>query len=177
MDFAESDEHELLRSTAADLAARFGHEYFVEQARSGGKTDELWQAFADHGLLGVHLPEAYGGGGAGISELAIVCEEAAAQGCPMLLILVSAAICAEVIARFGSEAQRSEWLPGLAGGDKMAFAITEPDAGSNSHKIATTARRDGDVYRLNGAKTFISGVDECARTLVVARTGVDEQSG
>ena len=177
MDFAESDEHQLLRTTAADIAAGFGHDYFVDKARTGGKADELWQAFADHGLLGVHLPEAYGGGGAGITELAIVCEEAAAQGCPMLLILVSAAICAEVIARFGTDAQKDAWLPGLASGDKMAFAITEPDAGSNSHRIGTTATRDGDVYRLNGSKTFISGVDECARTLVVARTGVDEQSG
>src|SRR5947209_4582071 len=106
MEFAESEEHQLLRTTAAELAGRFGHDYFVRTARAGGKADELWQAFADHGLLGVHLPEQYGGGGAGITELAIVCEEAAAQGCPMLLILVSAAICAEVIARFGSEQQK-----------------------------------------------------------------------
>jgi alkylation response protein AidB-like acyl-CoA dehydrogenase len=59
----------------------------------------------------------------------------------------------------------------------MAFAITEPDAGSNSHNIATVARRDGDVYRLSGSKTFISGIDESRWVLVVARTGVDEDSG
>ena len=59
----------------------------------------------------------------------------------------------------------------------MAFAITEPDAGSNSHKIATTATRDGDIWRLNGTKYYISGADESEAVLVVTRTGVDEDTG
>ena len=106
-----------------------------------------------------------------------MCEEVAAQGCPLLLILVTAAICAEVISRFGTDAQRAEFLPPIIGGEKMAFAITEPDAGSNSHNISTVARRDGDIYRLTGSKTFISGIDESKWVLVVARTGIDEESG
>jgi alkylation response protein AidB-like acyl-CoA dehydrogenase len=171
MDFDESPEHGLLRSAVRDLGASFGHEYFVEQARRGQKSDALWQTIGDHGFLGVHLPEAYGGGGGGISELAIVTEELAAQGCPLLLILVSAAICGELLARFGTDAQRAEWLPGLSAGEKMVFAITEPDAGSNSHNLSTVATRDGDVYRLRGSKTYISGVDEAGAVLVVARTG------
>jgi len=177
MDFAESPEHALLRSAVRDIGAGFGHDYFVEQARSGRKTDELWQAIAEHGFLGVHLPEEYGGGGAGISELAIVTEELAAQGCPLLLILVSAAICGELLARFGTDEQRATWLPGLATGEKMVFAITEPDAGSNSHNLSTSATRDGDVYRLRGTKTYISGVDEAAAVLVVARSGTDAETG
>jgi alkylation response protein AidB-like acyl-CoA dehydrogenase len=174
MDFRESDEHQLLRQAVGDLAGRFGHAYFLAKSREGGKTDEMWQALADQGFLAVHLPEAYGGGGAGIQELAIVCEEVAAQGCPLLLILVSPAICGELISRFGSEEQKAEWLPWLAGGGKMAFAITEPDAGSNSHSISTVARRDGDMYRISGTKTYISGVDEAAQVLVVTRTSVGE---
>jgi alkylation response protein AidB-like acyl-CoA dehydrogenase len=177
MDFAPNPDHELLSQSVADIANSFGHSWFAEAARTGGDAGELWDAIADHGFLGVHIPEDYGGGGAGISELAIVCEEAAAAGCPMLLILVSAAICAEVINRFGTTTQKKEWLPGLAAGEKMAFAITEPDAGSNSHKLSTTARRDGDAYRLKGTKTFISGVNESARVLVVTRTGIDESTG
>ena len=177
MDFEETDEHQMLRSAAAEIAAKFGHDYFIEQARTDGRTQELWQAMADQGFLGVHLPEEFGGGGAGITELAIVCEESAAQGCPLLLILVSAAICAELIARFGSPHQRSAWLPGLVSGDKMAFAITEPGSGSNTHGISTHARRDGDIYRINGSKTFISGVDEAERLLVVTRTHTDEPTG
>src|SRR5688572_15139002 len=147
MDFAESPEHVMLREAVRKVAAGFGHEYFAEKARTDGRADELWDAIGELGFLGVHLPEEWGGGGGGISELAIVCEELAAEGCPLLLILVSAAICAEVIARFGDESQKERWLPGLASGEKMVFAITEPDAGSNSHNISTTARRDGDVWR------------------------------
>jgi alkylation response protein AidB-like acyl-CoA dehydrogenase len=177
VDFAESAEHEMIRSAVRDLAAPFGHDYFAEQTRTGGKTDELWQVVADHGFLSVHLPPEFGGGGGGITELTIVSEELAAQGCPMLLLLVTAAICAELIARFGSDAQKREWLPALGSGEKMAFAITEPDAGSNTHRLSTTATRDGDIYRLRGTKTYISGVDEARAVLVVARTGTDDITG
>ena len=65
----------------------------------------------------------------------------------------------------------------MATGKKMVFAITEPDAGSNSHNIATTATRDGDVYRLSGSKTYISGVDEADAMVVVTRTGTDPDTG
>jgi alkylation response protein AidB-like acyl-CoA dehydrogenase len=173
VDFAESPEHEMIRAAVRNLAAPFGHAYFAEQVRSGGKTTELWQAVADHGFLSVHVPEEYGGGGGGISELTIVSEELAAQGCPLLLLVVSAAICAELITRHGSDAQKGRWLPALGSGEKMAFAITEPDAGSNTHRLTTTATRDGDVYRVRGTKTYISGVDESAAILVVARTAPD----
>lgn len=177
MEFEASPEQEMLRDAVGKIGAGFGHSYFQEQTRTGGKTDELWQAVAEPGFLSVHLPEEYGGGGGGISELAIVTEELAAQGCPLLLILVSAGISAEVVARFGTEEQKQRWLPGLTTGEKMVFAITEPDAGSNSHNLSTTATRDGDVYRIRGTKTYISGVDEASAVLVVARTGVDEESG
>ena len=174
MDFTESDEHAQLREAVRAVGAKFGHEYYAQCTHDDIRPEALWQAVADHGFLGVHLPEEYGGGGAGIYELAIVCEELAALGSPLLLILVSAAISAEVIAKFGDGKQKQQWLPGLASGTKMVFAITEPDAGSNSHRISTTAARDGDIYRLNGSKTYISGVDEAPQVLVVCRTGYDD---
>src|ERR1700704_525397 len=177
MEFGASPEQEMLRDAVAKIASGFGHAYFQEQTRNGPRTAELWRAVAEPGFLSVHLPEEYGGGGGGMSELAIVTEELATQGCPLLLVLVSAGISAGVVARFGTEAQKQRWLPGLATGEKMVFAITEPDAGSNSHNLSTTATRDGDVYRLRGTKTYISGVDEAATVLVVARTGFDEASG
>ena len=177
MDFAESPEHEMLRAAVRDVAAKYGHEYYAEKVRAGERATELWDAIGELGFLGVHLPEEYGGGGAGMVELAIVCEELAAQGCPLLLILVSPAICGELIATFGTAAQKDRWLRPMTEGAKMVFAITEPDAGSNSHNIATTATRDGDVYRLNGSKTYISGVDEADAMVVVTRTSTDPDSG
>ena len=176
MDFRETDEHAMLRAAVAGIGASFGHDYYAERARSGGKVEELWQAVADQGFLAVHLPEEWGGGGGGISELAIVCEELGAQGCPLLLILVSPGISAEVIAEFGTDEQRRTWLPGLVAGEKVVFAITEPDAGSNTHNLSTVATRDGDVWRLNGRKTYISGIDEARAVLVFARTGTDDET-
>ena len=133
MDFAETAEQLLLRSSVAELAARYGHPYWLGKARAGEKTRELWDEVGRLGYLGVSIPEEYGGGGHGIVELAIVAEELAAAGCPLLFIVVSPAICGSVIGRSGTAEQKERWLPGLASGTtKMAFAITEPDAGSNS---------------------------------------------
>ena len=168
--FTESVERQELRKHVAKLASGYGREYFVRQARSGGKTTDLWLAIGKNGYLGINIPEEYGGGGGGIGDIAAVCEELAAQGCPLLMMVVSPAICGTVIARFGTEEQKRRWLPGLCDGTAtMAFAITEPDAGTNSHNITTTARRDGDGWVLNGRKIYISGVDEAANVLVVAR--------
>jgi alkylation response protein AidB-like acyl-CoA dehydrogenase len=170
MDFAETAEQRLLRSSVAEVAARYGHPYWLGKARAGEKTRELWDEVGRLGYLGVSVPEEYGGGGHGILELAIVAEELAAAGCPLLLIVVSPAICATIIARSGTTEQKERWLPGLASGElTMAFAITEPDAGSNSHNLSTVARADGSDWVLSGRKTYISGVDEADAVLVVGR--------
>jgi hypothetical protein len=168
--FTESEERQTLRKEVAKLASGYGREYFTAQARSGGKTTDLWLAIGKNGYLGINIPEQYGGGGGGIGDIAAVCEELAAQGCPLLMMVVSPAICGTVISRFGTEEQKQRWLPGICDGTQtMAFAITEPDAGTNSHNITTTGRRDGDEWVLNGRKIYISGVDEAASVLVVAR--------
>jgi hypothetical protein len=171
MDFAETDEQRMLRSSVAKMAATYGPEYLRAKAKAGEKTSELWAEAGKAGFLGVAVPEEYGGGGGGMVELAIVAEEIAAAGCPLLLIVVSPAIAATVIATSGSAEQRDRWLPGFADGSvKMSFAITEPDAGSNAHRITTTARRNPDGgWLLSGQKYYISGVDETDATLVVAR--------
>ena len=175
--FTEPSERQDLRKEVAKLASGYGREYFVKQARGGGKTTDLWLDMGKHGYLGVAVPEEYGGGGGGIGDLAAVCEELAAMGCPLLMMVVSPAICGTIIARFGTEEQKQRWLPGIAEGTTtMAFAITEPDAGSNSHNITTTARRDGDEWVLKGRKIYISGVDEADSVLVVARTA-DAKTG
>ncbi|MCR3722944.1 MULTISPECIES: acyl-CoA dehydrogenase family protein [Prauserella salsuginis group] len=175
--FTESEEREALRQAVSELAQKYGHDYYIERARGGGKTTELWDEAGGLGYLGVSVPEEYGGGGGGIGDLAAVCEEFCAAGTPMLLMVVSPAICATVIARYGTDDQRARWLPGFADGSvRMAFGITEPDAGSNSHRITTTAARDGGDWVLNGRKVFVSGVDEADAVLIVGRT-TDARTG
>src|SRR5271166_3774550 len=170
VDFAESAEHRALRAAVGDIAAKFGPRYYAERAAARRSCTELWRALGDAGFLGVNIPEEYGGGGGGLTELALVCEEIAAAGTPLLLLLVSAAISAEMISEFGTEEQRKSWLPGLASGAaKVVFAITEPDAGSNTLRISTTATRDGEDWVLTGTKYYISEVDEAEALLVVAR--------
>ncbi|MFK8910322.1 acyl-CoA dehydrogenase family protein [Streptomyces sp. YS-3] len=159
----ESQELKDLRAAVAALGRRHGR---------GHEREALWAEAAKLGYLGVNLPEEYGGGGGGMAELSIVLEELGAAGCPLLMMVVSPAICGTVIARFGTEEQKRAWLPGLADGSRtMAFGITEPDAGSNSHRITTTARRDGESggWILTGRKVFVSGVDIADATLIVGR--------
>ncbi|MCG0289576.1 acyl-CoA dehydrogenase family protein [Streptomyces sp. PSAA01] len=164
----DTPERVALRAAVSSFAK--GHAPGGPQERDGVR--ELWAEAGKLGYLGVNLPEEYGGGGGGITELSIVLEELGAAGCPLLMLVVSPAICGTVIARFGTAGQKERWLPGLADGSlTMAFGITEPDAGSNSHRITTTARREDDGgWILNGRKVFISGVDIADATLIVGRT-------
>jgi alkylation response protein AidB-like acyl-CoA dehydrogenase len=169
----ESEEHQALRSAVAALGSRFGRDYMTRVVREEGHPEELWAEAAKLGYLGVNLPEEHGGGGGGMYELSLVLEELGASGAPLLMMVVSPAICGTVISRFGTPEQKAAWLPGLADGSRtMAFGITEPDAGSNSHRITTTARRDGDSgdWILSGRKVFVSGVDIADATLIVGRT-------
>ncbi|GAB2639764.1 acyl-CoA dehydrogenase family protein [Kribbella swartbergensis] len=171
MSFIESEERQALRKAVGELGKKYGYEWFNRQARTGGHTKELWLEAGKLGYLGVNLPEAYGGGGGGMADLSIVLEELGAAGCPLLMMVVSPSICGTVIARFGTDEQKEHWLPVLADGTTiMAFAITEPDAGSNSHEITTTARRTEDGWSLTGRKVFISGLDVAKAVLVVGRT-------
>lgn len=177
----ESETTTMLRQTVRDICAPFGHEYFLEVSRTHGHPRKLWSALGAAGLLGVSVPEEFGGGGAGTAELVIVTEEVAASGSPLMLLALSPAVCATTLVAHGTPAQQERWLPGLVSGeDVLAFAITEPDAGSNSHRIRTTATRTENGWSISGAKTYISHVDNAQGILLVAKvraqdsvTGVD----
>jgi alkylation response protein AidB-like acyl-CoA dehydrogenase len=166
----DTSDQQLIRQSTAAIAARYGHAYYAERARDGGNIAELWADLGQAGLLGVHLPAEYGGGGAGLTELVIVTEELAAHGMPLLIAVISPAICGSILAAHASPAMKASWLPGLADGTRrMAFALTEPDAGSNSHNVSTAARRAGPGWVITGGKYYISAVDECEALLLVAR--------
>jgi alkylation response protein AidB-like acyl-CoA dehydrogenase len=166
----DTDDHRAIRESVAKIADRYGPSYFLERARADGDIDELWAELGAAGLLGVHLPEEYGGGGAGLQEAVVIVEELAAHGMPMLIWVISPAMIGSVLAEHASDELKQRWLPGIADGStRVAFGLTEPDAGSNSHQVSTTATRDGNGWRISGSKYYISAVDHCDAILVVAR--------
>ncbi len=173
-----SDEERALREAVGGIARSFGPDYYQRQVDDGGNCAELWATLGEKGYLGVHLPEEYGGGGLGLSELALVVEETAMAGCPLQAMLFSPGVTGTILERSASDAQKARWLPGVASGEmRLSFAITESDAGSNAHRIATRADRRGDTYVINGQKVFITGMESADWVMVVARTAVDEATG
>lgn len=173
-----SEEETLLRTTVSKIVGKYGHEYYRQKSLTGEPMQELWDELGRNGYLGLNIPEEFGGSGAGLTQLAIVLEEMSAGGCPELAMVLSQGIAGSVFSLHGSDVQKQQFLPGIADGSlKFVFALTEPDAGSNSHNVSTTATRDGDEWVVKGTKYYISGVDHCDRFLLVARTGRDEKSG
>ncbi|MGV0818160.1 acyl-CoA dehydrogenase family protein [Martelella sp. AMO21009] len=172
-----SEHHAMLRDSVGKLVAGFGRKYFQDVYKRGAKPVELWDALGEAGFLGVHVAEEFGGGGGGMADYNVIVEETAAQGCPILSLVIGS-ICAPIIQQHGSDEIKADWLPGLASGKKrLAFAITEPDAGSNTHKVSTVCRPDGNGWSIKGAKYWTSAVDEVDAIMVVARGEVLDERG
>jgi alkylation response protein AidB-like acyl-CoA dehydrogenase len=174
-----SEEELAIRASVRGICEGLGKRYAREIYEAGEPPTEAWRALAEKGFVGINIPRVWGGGGLGMSGLAIVGEEVAAAGVPTLMLVVSSAIGGSILARHGTEQQNERWLRGIAAGTtKFAFAITEPDAGTNTHNLRTEIKRDGDRYLLNGQKVFISAVEEATEVLVIARMrGSDGQLG
>lgn len=179
MNFDLTDEQRMICDTADRVGAAFGPDYWLEQDRAKAFPQALWQAICDAGLCGVALPEAYGGSGLGMQEMALIVEHLAASGGGATLgqlFMINPIFGGVSLSRFGSERQKAEMLPALtAGRMNFCMALTEPDAGSNTLELRSFARADGDGWRLTGQKIWITGVKEGHKMLVVARTKkVDE---
>lgn len=161
---------EVVEATAS-VAARFDEGYWREHCRDHRRPVELWEALAKSDLLGLGVAEEQGGAGGGLVHVAAVVETLAAAGLPLFSLLTTH-ICRELLLRHGSDEQRRAHLAATAAGERVfAFAITEPDAGTNTFAIRTTARETADgTLRLSGQKVFISGIDEADVVVVVART-------
>ena len=177
LELRPTDEERLMRETVRSICASYGPEYARRKTESGEPPTELWDELASRGYMGVNVPEQYGGGGLGMRALSAVAEEMAATGNALLLIVVSPAIAGSILARHGTEEQKDRWLRGIgAGTTKIAFAITEADAGSNSHQLKTAIERRDGRFHLRGQKTYISGVEDADAVLVVARTRLEDGS-
>lgn len=172
MDFSLSQEHELVR----EMAYKFGQTQILpglaERDREAKSDRASLEKMAEAGVLGVSIPAKYGGQDTDYISLGIVCEELErADTSARVVMSVHSGLHCLTLLQWGTEEQKQRWLPGIASGETIAaFAITEPDAGSNSHRITTTARRDGSDWIISGQKTFISGIELADVVLVVSRT-------
>jgi len=174
MDFLLSDDQKMIAETARKVGDQFGLDYWRNLDARKSFPAEFWSAVCEAGLCGVALPEKYGGAGLGMLEMALIIETLAGCGGGSTvgqLFMVNPIFGGVSIARFGSEAMKSELLPKLVAGKiNCCMALTEPDSGSNSLEITTFATREGNGWRLNGRKIWITAVDAAQKMLVIART-------
>ncbi len=170
---AESEELASIRREARALAGRFGDPYWRECDAEHRFPWDFYKAFAEAGWLGIAIPPEYGGSGLGIREASILLEEVAASGAAMngATALHLTIFGLNPVVKHGSEELKREVLVPAAAGDlHVAFSITEPDAGSDTPSITTSAVRDGDHYLLRGKKVWTSKAQESSMALVLART-------
>ena len=173
MDFDLSPDQLALREAVGRLCAAFGDDYWLARDREGGFPHELHRALADAGFLGICIPPEYGGSGLGITEAALMMHTIAASGAGMsgASAVHMNIFGLEPVVRHGTAEQKARMLPPLARGEhKACFAVTEPDAGLNTPRLALRAQRMGDHYRLDGEKVWISTAQVADRMLILART-------
>ncbi|MBE9375909.1 acyl-CoA/acyl-ACP dehydrogenase [Saccharopolyspora sp. HNM0983] len=178
MDFELTEDQRAIRSAVRELAGRFGDDYWAQQDEQHRFPWEFYNAFAESGWLGIAIPEEYGGGGLGIQEAAILLEEVAASGAAMngcsTMHLTIFGI--NVLVKHGSRQLREEVLPGVVDGSlHVCFAVTEPDAGTDTTRVSTFARRDGDSYVINGRKVWITKAGDSQKMVLIARTTPRDQ--
>ncbi len=171
MDFTLSPEQQLIHDYGGKLAQSFDHKYWLEKARKNEFPEDMWRQAADDGFAGLMVDEAYGGAGLGLLEMSLFIEGLSNAGVPLLMYVVGPTMSMGHINLHGTEEQKSRYLPDAAAGKTLfCFAITEPNAGSNSMRIQTIAKPNGERFKLSGSKVFITGVDVCDYAIVVART-------
>ncbi|MBW3562052.1 MAG: acyl-CoA dehydrogenase family protein [Actinobacteria bacterium] len=181
MDFQLSEEQQAFMKSVREFAAEVVAPGAAERDREGRFDREVWDEVGRFGLCGLPVPEEHGGSGADVLTTGLALEALAYGGQDAGLNLSLGAhltIGAMPIALHGTAEQKRRWLPGLASGGSIgAFAITEPGAGSDAAGITTTARQEGDVYVLNGAKTFCTNGSIADVITVIAVTEPEAPAG
>ncbi len=173
MNFALTDDQELIRKSVADLASKFDDHYWMEKDQAHEFPHEFYQAIASGGWLGMTIPEEFGGHGLGITEATLLAEEVARSGGGMNAassIHLSIFGMHPVVVH-GSDELKARTLPRVATGElHVCFGVTEPGAGLDTSRITTFAKRDGDHYVVNGRKVWISKAIESQKILLLTRT-------
>lgn len=180
MDFALTEEQQLIRTEVANLARKFDWSYWRELDSTGEYPHAFFNEMAAAGWVGAAIPEAYGGGGLGIIEASLILGEICASGAgtsgasPVHFSMFPP----QPVIKYGSEEMKRTYLPKVASGEmKMAFSVTEPNAGTDTPHIETTAVRDGDAWVINGRKVWSSNAQNADRVLILTRTTPIEEAG
>ena len=180
MDFALTPAQADIRRQVSALARGFSWEYWREKDRKAEYPSEFVQAFADAGWLGLVIPEAYGGAGLGVTEAVLMLEAICASGAGLsgASPIHFAVFPPMPIIRHGSEDLRRRVLPEIAAGRlSLAFGVTEPNAGTDTSRIETLARRDGRGWVVRGRKVWTSNARHSAKMLLLARTTPYDAAG
>jgi acyl-CoA dehydrogenase len=178
MDFRLTDAQRQIREGVERICARFPDSYWLERDRDGGFPADFHAALAADGWLGICLPSEYGGAGLGLVEAAIMMQTIARSGAGFS---GASAVHMNIfglspVVRYGTAEQKARMLPPvIAGADRACFAVTEPSVGLDTSRIATRAQREGDHYRIDGQKVWISTAQVANRILLLARTTPREQ--
>ena len=173
MDFETTDEHQLIRDAIGKICTDFPDEYWSKCDSEHLFPWDFYNALAEAGWIGIAIPEKYGGSGRGITEASIVLEEVAASGAAMngASSIHLSIFGMHPVVKYGSEDMKQKYLPRVAAGDlHVAFGVTEPDAGTDTTSIKTTARLDGDQYLVKGRKVWTTKALDSERVLLLVRT-------
>ena len=177
MDFELTQDQKDIKNAAREFAV---NEFTKEKAEEYDRNEEfpfdLWKKACELGFIGVHFPEEYGGAGMGVLENILIVEEFCRADSTIGSALLLSDFSSEVVMRFGSEEQKKEVLPKVAGGEAItAGCYTESEAGSDLTAIKTKAEKDGDEWVINGSKTFITNGNIADYYIVLAVTDPDAQ--
>jgi len=178
MQFSAEPDHDEIREGVRRVCRDFDDAYWRQKDQDHEFPWDFYRAMAEGGWVGIAIPEEYGGGGRGITEASIVLEEVAASGAAMngCSALHLSIFGMNPVVRHGTEEMRATYLPQVASGDlHVAFGVTEPDAGTDTTSITTTARRDGDHYIVRGRKVWTTKALFCQKVLLLVRTTPKEQ--
>jgi butyryl-CoA dehydrogenase len=171
MDYFLTEEQEMIRDTAAQIAKEKIEPIAIQYDEEGTFPWDIVKLLGDADLFRVFIPEEYEGLGGGVFEMSIVVEELSKACGGISLAYAASGLGTIPIILFGNEEQKKEWLPRLAAGEILAaFALTEPNAGSDASAIVTSAKPDGDEYVLNGTKQWITNGGEAEIYTVIAQT-------
>jgi acyl-CoA dehydrogenase len=179
LSFELTPEQKMIVNAACDVAKDFNPEYWRKKDQNHEFPEDFWKALVEAGFVGIVVPEKYGGGGMGMSEMLLAMETLTSESCGFAgtwFLCLTSVFGGLSLVKHGNEEQKERYLPKIAKGTEFCLGLTEPDAGTNTLNIQTAAVEDGDEFIVNGRKTLISGADRAKGMVLITRTTPREKA-